>query len=377
MRSSTKRYANIFIIILTFSVWVYLSFSHRSRRKRVQFIPHNHPDLSIQKEIFTELGYKETTDTYSADFIYLADQSFADALNEIKINASINYLPGTSILTNRRTLYEEFLENFEEEEEEIEGENGETQEIADYARQKLGKFMPETYFLPKDKNRFLFDKENAQDDEYWCLKLTKDHSILAITSKNAYFPKFTTTKNTYIQQIIHPPLVINNRKLLASVFVLIKTKPSLDNRNQALLEHKIYNKDWLFQYAKERYHILLDIVNIDKVAFQEKVDAKEHGTENWITKDLLLHKYLPDFNEIESNVETVIHTVLSSLAELPENKGIYINYFQLLKFNFIFTSDHRPILTSIDLGEIGMNQDGPKSLYIDLMSWLIQELRLV
>lgn len=367
MRSSTKRYANIFIIILTFSVWVYLSFSHRSRRKRVQFIPNNFKDLSIQKEIFKELGYKETTDTYSADFIYLADQGYAEGLSEIKINASINYLPGTSILTNRRTLYEEFLENFEDEEDK------ENPNIPS----NLGKFMPETYFLPKDKARFLYDKDNSDVDEYWCLKLLKDHSIVAITSRNNYFQKFTSTKNTYIQQIIHPPLVINNRKLLASVFVLIKTKPSLINKNQAILEHQIYPKEWLFQYSKERYHTLIDIVNIDKETFQEKVDAKEHGTDNYITKSLLSNKYLPDFNEIESNVETIIHTVLSSLADLPENKGIFINYFQLLKFNFIFGKDHRPILTSIDLGQIGLEQAGPNGLYIDLMAWIIKELQLL
>lgn len=363
MRSATKRYANIFIIVLTFSVWVYLSFSHRSRRKRVQFIPHNFKDLSIQKEVFKELGYKETTDTYSADFIYLADQSYAESLSEIKINASINYLPGTSILTNRVTLYEEFNNLSDDEENQNLPAN-------------MGKFMPETYFLPKDKSRFLYDKDNADVDEYWCLKMVRDHSILAITSRNSYFNKFTSTKNTYIQQIIHPPLVINNRKLLASVFVLIKTVPSATNSKQAMLEHVIYDRDWLFEYSKERYHALLDIVNIDKDAFQEKVPAKEHGTDKFITKSLLNDKYLPDFAEVESNVETIIHTVLSSLAELPENKGIFINYFQLLRFNFLFTKNHTPILTSIGHANIGMDQPGPNSLYIDLMGWMVQQLKL-
>jgi hypothetical protein len=240
MRSSTKRYANIFIIMLIFSVWVYLCFSHRSRRKRVQFIPHNFKDLSIQKEIFKELGYKETTDTYSADFIYLADQIYADSLSEIKINATINYLPGTSILTNRITLYEEF-NNINDEDSDQENPN---------IPANLGKFMPETYFLPKDKSRFIYDKDNSENDEYWCLKMIKDHSILAITSKNSFFNKFTSTKNTYIQQIVHPPLVINNRKLLASVFVLIKTVPSETNKLQARLDHVIYDRDWLFQYTK-------------------------------------------------------------------------------------------------------------------------------
>ena len=385
MRSSTKRYANIFIVALTFSVWVYVSFSHRSRRKRVQFIPNNFKDLSLQREIFTELGYKETTDTYSADFIYLADMSYSDRLSEIKINATINYLPGISILSTRRNLYEEFL-------------NIDETENNPNIPANLGQFMPETYYLPKDRNRFLYDKDQSLPDQFWALKMLKDHSILAITNKDKYFDKFVSTKNTYIQQLIHPPLLIENRKLEASVFVIIKTAPVFEEGvtstsktglpKKVKLEHAIYPRDWLFYFSNERYasnndqSSIADIINTDKKLFQSKSIAREKSTHGnsegpYLTKALVNEKYFPEtFSELESNVETIIHIVMSSLAELPENKGVLINYFQLLKFNFVFDENQRPYLLDIEPAQLGKSHSGRHDLDQDILSWSLKELRL-
>jgi len=107
MRNYSKQYANIFIILLTLSVWVYISLLY-PKKPRILFIPKNYNDYSIQKEIFSELGYKLTVDTYNADFIYLADESFKENVKGAKNNCTINFLPGSEILTNKKSLFTEF-----------------------------------------------------------------------------------------------------------------------------------------------------------------------------------------------------------------------------------------------------------------------------
>lgn len=171
MRTPSKRYANSFILFFTITVWVYISIIVPNKnKKRVLFIPkQNH---KIQKEIFRELGYSETADAYSADFIYISDKSKINMVNDVKTNCIINYLPGTELLTNRKSLYEEFL-------------NIENDSNANIPA-NLGNFIPETFYLPRDKNSLLYSLNNLPNDTIFIAKDVSSHKIKHVFNKQSF-----------------------------------------------------------------------------------------------------------------------------------------------------------------------------------------------
>lgn len=356
MRTPSKRYANSFILFFTITVWVYISIIVPNKnKKRVLFIPkQNH---KIQKEIFRELGYSETADAYSADFIYISDKSKINMVNDVKTNCIINYLPGTELLTNRKSLYEEFL-------------NIENDSNANIPA-NLGNFIPETFYLPRDKNSLLYSLNNLPNDTIFIAKDVSSHKIKHVFNKQSFKENILTNKSIYIQSLVDPPLLLNGKKLSASIYVLLQTRKSSENGQipKQLLEFIPYPKNWQIYLSKEKYDKKQFLKSL-KTSEKSYLDFLKSSKTTNLSKSEIYDK-VPAFDEVESLVDTIIEAVLNSINS--QKSDLNYKYYEILKFNFEFSDFGRPNLISIDTADLE-GGDGNDSLYTDIFAWALHEL---
>ena len=243
-------------------------------------------------------------------------------------------------------------------------------------------FMQETYLYPEDKNiinktfsNYKFGKKNI-----WIVKPRQRGGTG--NSTHIFKSLKNEQKDFIISKYIHNPHLINGKKYIFQVFVLVTGLKPL----------RIYlNKEGFVQMAKEKFSLDQKNINnkyihmtnnrrnkINKYDINDKEECKEQDKINQNNYNKYLEKENIDYSSIKTKIkDIVIKTVISGqehlLSKLKEYNLSDRSFFNLYRYDILIDDKYEPHLIKVVKGPNmhffdKIDKKSKKKLFVDTLN---------
>ncbi|CAB3981470.1 tubulin polyglutamylase TTLL6-like isoform X1 [Paramuricea clavata] len=279
-------------------------------------------------DVLDRVGYTYTTNGDGDwDLLWSHNYPFTDLaitqLQKLKSYQKVNHFPGSGFITNKASLVSTHIPA-----------------------------IPLAFQIPKDKNAFL-EEAKTHPEKLWVVK-SNGHRGIAVKHPNE-IELDVTESNSFIQEFIKNPLLINGRMFDIGVYtVMTSVNP---------LRVYIFTADVLIRFCTKDYHpfdandLKKYVVGDDYTPPREIPGFKEIYLKGKFSRLETLRLYLRKQGEDDTKMWNSIKNTISEVYQLKENNFIAAsagfrssrNFFEMVRFDFILDDNLKAWLLEVNM----------------------------
>ncbi|EZA51935.1 hypothetical protein DMN91_006979 [Ooceraea biroi] len=319
-------------LILYGIFYVYLHYqAHLGSSESVTIMRENRPKFWIYAKIRNDtgylkhvyavlkrLGFQESSNESNWDLLWAHDYPFralSTSLSRLREHQRINHFPGCGYITNK----------------------------VDLSTSRGGQYIPAAFKIPEDREAFL-EYVRANPAKQFVQK-SNDHRGIRIIRGGSDAMNFTSTSDTFVQEFIERPFLVDGYKFDIGVYTVIT---SVDP-----LRVYVYTGDVLFRFCPIKYYPfdpeILDkyVVGDDYLPIWNVPSLRKYYTELGYSMKDSFDAYVREQRKNPAEMWERVYDAIREVALMKETQireiamrfGNGRNFFELVRFDLALDED--------------------------------------